>query len=168
MAQDCKPGSSHWRDLTKLHVLCKRCERPTKAEFCSQHCEWRYRETGGKQTKIYSRKLNPDQVLEICERADAEEPRQQIAKDYGISQAMVRKIDRGHAWRSVTKRPKLPLATGHSCGQKVWRAKLTANQVREIRAMADAGEKIEFLAAMYGVSSANVYYIIHRMTWKHI
>lgn len=112
------------------------------------------------------RKLNADQVLEICERIDAGENYLQIAKDYGISQAMVRKIDRGHAWRSVTKRPRLPLATGHTCGAKVWKAKLTEDQVREIRA--STGEKIEYLAALYGVGAPNIYLIRQRKTWKHI
>lgn len=51
--------------------------------------------------------------------------------------------------------------------QRNW-SKLTENQVREIRADCELGEKYERLASRYGVSYSNIYHVATCRTWKHV
>ena len=50
------------------------------------------------------------------------------------------------------------------CGEKHGRAKLTEEQVREIRSR--SGNSITALAKEYGVSQRSIYGIINGITWK--
>lgn len=56
------------------------------------------------------------------------------------------------------------VARGESAGG----AKLTADQVREIRALAEHGVVQREIAARFGVSDRAVGKIVHRQTWAHI
>ena len=54
----------------------------------------------------------------------------------------------------------------HIEGERVWAAKLTADQVRDIRSRVD--QTLTDIAAEFGVSRANISMIVARKTWKHI
>lgn len=53
-------------------------------------------------------------------------------------------------------------------GERHWRAKLTENAVREIRARRDSGMLQKDIAAQYGISRRTVGQIIKRERWKQV
>lgn len=53
-------------------------------------------------------------------------------------------------------------------GERVGTARLTADQVREIRQRYAAGEQQQHIAPDYGVSRTTVTYIVLGKTWKHL
>jgi hypothetical protein len=53
-------------------------------------------------------------------------------------------------------------------GARVPQRQLTVPQVREIRARWADGERQVELAAEFGVTEANISYIVNRRTWKHV
>jgi DNA invertase Pin-like site-specific DNA recombinase len=64
--------------------------------------------------------------------------------------------------RNFTKGPQRPR------GESVSTAKLTANQVREIRRRFAGGTAQSRLAKEYGIPKANIHRIVRRKTWRHI
>ena len=71
--------------------------------------------------------------------------------------------NRSHAIRTGLQRkpPKI-------CGEKHHLAKLTQNQVLEIRRRYDSGERACHIAAEFGVSDVAICCVGLRKTWKHI
>lgn len=53
-------------------------------------------------------------------------------------------------------------------GERQWKSKLTAKDVRRIRSLAVAGKTFEQIAGMYGISGVHVGRIVQRRVWKHI
>jgi hypothetical protein len=53
-------------------------------------------------------------------------------------------------------------------GERVGNAKLTAEQVREIRTLRAGGRTLQSLADQFGVRVGNISAIVARQTWKHI
>ncbi len=53
-------------------------------------------------------------------------------------------------------------------GETVHTAKLTTEQVVEIRKRRDAGDGVTLLAKLYKVTAANISAICNRKTWKHV
>lgn len=53
-------------------------------------------------------------------------------------------------------------------GERHHKAKITADDVREIRWMAAQGVPQTQLALSYGVGTSTVHSIIHRQTWRHV
>jgi hypothetical protein len=53
-------------------------------------------------------------------------------------------------------------------GEKVNTAKLTEEQVREIRKLMEDGVSVQTVAVMYGMSNTTVYDIKKRKIWKHL
>ena len=53
-------------------------------------------------------------------------------------------------------------------GEAQHSAKLTADDVRAIRAAADAGESFRSIAERYPVSSVQIRHIARRTSWKHV
>ena len=61
------------------------------------------------------------------------------------------------------------LITGtYQYGEKNPCAKLTEEQVKEIRNLASEGFGSTFIASLYGLTQSGASSIIHRYTWKHI
>lgn len=53
-------------------------------------------------------------------------------------------------------------------GENNAKARLTEDQVREIRALADAGMYQREIATRFGITQPNVGYICRRETWRHV
>ena len=53
-------------------------------------------------------------------------------------------------------------------GSRHGRAKLTEDDVREIRRLVANGTPQNALAARYGVTPQSVYALVHRKTWRHV
>jgi hypothetical protein len=78
----------------------------------------------------------------------------------------------------VTRRENIRHALANGCniagildrkrGEKCWNAKLKPEQVVEIRELYAKGFKAVDLGKMYHISSAHIYRIVNRNTWKHI
>lgn len=52
--------------------------------------------------------------------------------------------------------------------ERSYATRLTAEQVVEIRERRGRGETLATLGAEYGVTEQNIYYIVHRKSWKHV
>lgn len=53
-------------------------------------------------------------------------------------------------------------------GERNGRSKLTADKVRELRALRDSGESLRSLARRFGVSKPSVQAIVSRKNWRHV
>ena len=53
-------------------------------------------------------------------------------------------------------------------GSKHGNAKLTEEDVRQIRQMHQAGHTLADLGRRYGVRKDNIWHIVHRKTWRHV
>lgn len=73
-------------------------------------------------------------------------------------------------WNSRSQNEKHAFRTGLKAtrGSQNSNAKLTAQQVLEIRVRRNAGATYDLLAHDFGVSSATVRSIVERKTWKHL
>lgn len=71
--------------------------------------------------------------------------------------------------RSKRAEIKPPTDFGINRGESNPRAKLTAEQVREIRRKAvETGMTQDTLGRIYGVTRSMINYIVNRKSWKHI
>lgn len=90
-----------------------------------------------------------------------------IAAEYGVTPQNVSDIKNRRTWVRATKDLGKPPSKHQSMGQrKTTRAKLTVDQVREIRK--DARTNNSAIARDYGVSSTNIRAIRLGQTWKDI
>jgi DNA invertase Pin-like site-specific DNA recombinase len=82
------------------------------------------------------------------------------------------RIAKGLCWKHYQRRREgLPLEgppRTQPVGEQSHNAKLTADNVREIRAMHADGYTLRELAAKFGVSNVSVYNAVARKTWKHL
>ena len=58
--------------------------------------------------------------------------------------------------------------TNPNKGEKHHRAKLTKEEVLEIRILSSRGFVLTDLAKMYGVTTAEIHHIVTRRTWKEV
>jgi hypothetical protein len=56
----------------------------------------------------------------------------------------------------------------HQHGERHWKVKLTADDVRTIRQRRGAGEELLAIASDYGITYQHVWMIFTRRTWKHV
>jgi hypothetical protein len=70
-----------------------------------------------------------------------------------------------HAWNAGLYQRQHPT---RARGERANTAKLTADQVRQIRRQAAAGKSQSELARQLGVTETNIRYIVTRATWRHI
>jgi len=115
-------------------------------------------------------KLTDSQVREIRGRytgAWGEQTR--LAREYGVSQMLVSQIVRGEIWTHLD-----PTYIPRRCenkrirGESFGRAKLTNDDVREIRRCHLAGDGQEDLARKFGVRTPVVRDIIRGKRWKEV
>ena len=56
----------------------------------------------------------------------------------------------------------------HLKGEQIAKAKLTEEQVREIRHLAATGTPVASLAGRFNVTAGAIYFVLSRYTWKHV
>lgn len=108
-----------------------------------------------------SAKLTREQVIEIRRTYQPGYGSQaRLAERYGVSTSVIHKVVNYKTWKDVRPRG----VAGDRHGQ----AKLTSEQVREIRALAEEGISFRHIADDYGVTRVTIRNIIERKTWRHI
>lgn len=104
----------------------------------------------------------PEPGIELCHRCDV---RTCVNIDHLFSgthhENMADAVSKG---RMVQQYAPERLARGSAHRQ----AKLTEDQVREIRALAANGQSLRSIAASFGVSDTMVGYIVRRRFWRHV
>lgn len=101
-------------------------------------------------------RLTAVQVLEIRSRTG--EVQTVLAREYGVSQGAISRIQRGAGWRMLGEEPaRIDL-----------RATLTEEQIRLIRYWAAYGTPMPYLAKRFGVSYPTIFNIVKRKSWKHV
>lgn len=115
-------------------------------------------------------KLTADQVLEARHRyRDTDVTLSEIAAEYGVKKSAMRQAITGKTWAHLPDA--VPAGTrGHTgaTGERSGSASLTADQVREIRRRAAAGETQHSLADVFGVRHGTISKIVRRERWAHI
>jgi hypothetical protein len=126
------------------------------------------RSVHGEQSNLA--RLTELQVLEIYDAYLNGSPQVAVASEFGISPALVGLIARGEVWQHLGLKPLDGTARkghGKSKGESHGQAKLTANQVREIRVLASRMTQQD-LATNYGVSRTLISLVINRKVWRHV
>jgi len=110
-------------------------------------------------------KLSEEDVVEICKLHDNKHCINEIAKRFGVSTGCIGSIVRGDSWAHV---PAPRTAAGSYYGERHAGAKLTNDEVREIRRLLATGESMKRLAGRYGVSGWTISDIARNKTWIHV
>ena len=105
-------------------------------------------------------KLDDEKVLFIRE-CDLSGP--ELAAKFGVSRSLITSIRRGTKWPHVGG--KRTGALLHVSGESHPQAKITSDDVREIRA---SSLSVRELSEKFGVKVMTIYDIKHRRTWKHV
>ena len=118
-----------------------------------------------------SARLTNDEAGEIYELVVlAEAPQSEIAEVYGVSKQVVTNIIQGKTYRNLSlpaltdRRSNMP----HMVGENNRNAKLTDEQVLQIHARHEAGERADTLSIAYGVSVKSVNLIARGGTHSHL
>lgn len=139
------------------------CVNPSHLKAGTRADNMADRDAKGRQAK-HEKQGHAKLTLEIANeirRLHREEGVKQVelARRFGVSGAVINGIVHDSAWRTGSELP-VPNTRPES-------AKLTADDVREIRQLALSHPKAA-IAARYGVSLQNVYLIVKRKTWREV
>jgi HNH endonuclease len=121
----------------------------------------RHRSLRGESNR--SAKLTDQKVIEIYARVAAGESGAKLAREFEVNPSIICDITQGKTWRHLNLKP-LP---NRSRGESHRSAKLTAENVREIRARHSVGESCVQIARDFGVSRSAVSLIVRGKNWKH-
>ncbi len=133
----------------------------------------RDRKTRGRQLcgeKTARAKLTVDQVREIRKRYAADEflSMEKLGKEYGITPGSVYNIIVYISWRHVDPDGEANIIRRTTVGERAAKAKMTREEVVDLRRRATNGEATIDLAKEYGISRYSAYKIIKRQSWKHV
>jgi len=110
-------------------------------------------------------KLTEDQVREIRDLVTAGATMTATAKQFGISQAWVSKLCKSHFWKESDHRDPASIPETFQGGERHGMAKLTWDQVREIRSLAGTMPQTA-LGQKFGVTGCLVNMILKHRIWK--
>lgn len=117
---------------------------------------------------IGTAKLTTAQVREIRSPQYADWTATDIAAQFGITKSLACKILSRQSWQHLDSNGDAPVRDRTVRGEQKPYAKLTAENVREIRSERFAGWKYVEIAAYFGVSYSVISNIINRKAWTHI
>lgn len=105
----------------------------------------------------------------ICELAHGTPPSPQHEAAHSCGKGHLGCVAPRHlSWKTAAENQADRLLHGTDMrGQKHWAAKLTDQNIREIRALSCSFSRTH-LAKAYGVSATSISYIVMRKTWSHI
>lgn len=125
-------------------------------------------------SKAGTAKLTEDDVrsIRLEYSQDPTSSLKSLAIKYGVSDPAIRMILTGKGWKHVGDSPAYVPKTSRLNslkGSQVHAAKLTEEQVREIRLKRSVGGySVRQLSAEYGLTIGTIGNIIRRYTWKHV
>ena len=109
--------------------------------------------------------LSEEDVRNICGEFNRGTNQNKIARQYGISKKHISDIIRGKRWGYLG----LGLNVSHYAnGEKSGRARLTENNVLQIRTTHKNGCSRKDLMKEFGISSSTLHYILSGRTWVHL
>ena len=98
-----------------------------------------------------------ERVLLIVQLLNEGKSFTEIAKQVGVSTTNVSNIKSGHRWSKLTGIEKVP---------KPPRARLTEEQVAEIRKMAAEGRRLSFIGRKFNQDYKQIHQIVSGKRWK--
>lgn len=119
--------------------------------------------------KNASCKLTSVQVVEIRSAYAAGETGVSLSRRYGVGQSQIYRILLGQKWKCVLpiggihKTPRITMS-----GDSNPSAKITSDQVSELRSRYSKGETQAALSKAYGISDTQVNRIVSRKYWLHV
>ena len=115
-------------------------------------------------------KLTSEDVVKILERVWDGEPSRAIAKDYGVGKGAILSIAQGESWSHIPRpsRDRKKPPTGRFQTGERRNAKLTEDDVRDVRRRFKEGSTYREIADDYGVTRENIEMVVKRITWKHV
>jgi len=112
-------------------------------------------------------RLTSNGVMLASQRLIKGESQVDIARSMGVSPGALNLALQGKTWRRAS-REKIVLPGKGVKGAKHYLAKLTADDVREIRRLRSHGESTASVARKFNVCPANVTKITKRKSWAHV
>lgn len=93
-----------------------------------------------------------------------------LAKKYGVTQGAINSLLRGRSWKHLNvPLPQFTFTDTRARGERSGQAKLTENQVKEIRRMYATGNySQQFIANKFGVRQTLISNIVLRLSWRHV
>jgi transposase len=164
----------HVGDIPEGMSVCHRCDNPTCVNpshlFLGTHDDnmqdmrAKGRNVAQPGTKNGRAKLTRNDVIAIREMAATGTRTGTIARQFGVSGQTVFGIVTGREWKHVGgPRTKLVLA-----GSKAGSAKLTEEQVIEIRRLAAEGASHGEISKKFPVGRSTITRIVNRQMWTHL
>jgi len=111
-------------------------------------------------------KLSEAQVLEIIELSKNGWTQRKLTEHFGIAKGSIQSLLNGQTWGHVTGIPKRKIGSGK--GVEHHQAKVTPDQVREIRRLYSEGMNLNQIGLRYNVHRASIRDIVVRKTWQHV
>ena len=142
------------RGYTKKQVLSNNCRR-VAVHKCRQ------KPGSSALAALHDERLSPQEVHEARRLYAQGWSQARLAERFGVGKSSVSRIIRGATYTAADG----PVGTNGRKGQRNGRARLGAEEVREIRARARQGEKLAVLAEAFGVSIWAVSDIVRRRNW---
>lgn len=106
-------------------------------------------------------------VIDAVRRVASGESQAAIERELGVSTGALQSVLNRKTWRHLDL-PAVKLPGKGVKGAKHYLAKLTEDDVREIRRLRSQGESTASVARKFNVCSANVTNIIKRKSWAHV
>lgn len=120
-------------------------------------------------TRHGSTKLTPELVVEARDAWHAGALLKDLCREYGLSTTAMHHALVGNTWSHEPGARRPRTVNNQVRGERVARAIVTAEQVREIRALyAAGGWSHATLGARYGITKSGIKAIVRRETWKHV
>lgn len=122
--------------------------------------------TSNRGTRQWQAKLTEDIVMECRKRYTAGETQYALAAEFGITQGAMSEVITGRQWAWLPGAVPIDRTRHGKSGTAHHAAKLTWDDVAEIRRRAAAGEQQRPLAREFGISQPVVSKIVRRETWR--
>lgn len=111
-------------------------------------------------------RLTAEKVAAMRQAYEAGETAATIAQNYGVNRRTAERAINGNAWKQ-TDTP-LPTHRNYVRGENVKLAKLTEQNVREIKRLLANGESLSSVARRFHVDVSTIFNIKHGKTWTHV
>lgn len=155
---DNKPVVNHIKGEDKLNNSVDNLEWATVSENV-QHA-YRTGLTEGPQKP----KLTKEDVIEIKKLLLNNEAQYVIAEKFGVTRQCISNIQRGKTWSHVVIEDFTPFSNSRPARNR----KITAEDVVEIKKLAEDGITRKELAERYGVSTRNISHIVNGKSWADV